>query len=69
MDRSYLPSAKAERSVIDNNGGDIVHSTLYTLSFLYGTLDCVSDYGGCVVRTILLLILILYTIHPPQHQL
>ena len=30
---------------------------------MYGTLGCVNDYGECVVRTIILLILILYTIH------
>ena len=34
-----------------------------TVCDLYGTLGCVNDYGECVVRTIILLILILYTIH------
>ena len=32
------------------------------MSDLYGTLGCVNDYGECVVRTKILLILILYTL-------
>ena len=35
---------------------------LLLTELMYGTLGCVNDYGECVVRTIILLILILYTI-------